>query len=105
MMFFHFLKIIFDINTSKRSKTYKPYSILVKKKFKIFGNAAAAAFPNIVLKERKSRMHWAWKVKSARLVFFYIYLMMKDISFILLFIYLKKNKVKNMLFSSQDCNN
>ncbi|KAI9396565.1 hypothetical protein POPTR_004G152750v4 [Populus trichocarpa] len=25
MMFFHFLKIIFDISTSKRSKTYKPY--------------------------------------------------------------------------------
>jgi hypothetical protein len=23
--FFHFLKIIFDISTSKRSKTYKPY--------------------------------------------------------------------------------
>ncbi|KAL9363901.1 hypothetical protein Peur_041774 [Populus x canadensis] len=26
MMFFHFLKIIFDISTSKRSKTYKLYS-------------------------------------------------------------------------------
>ncbi|KAI5568250.1 hypothetical protein BDE02_12G002800 [Populus trichocarpa] len=25
MMFFHFLKIIFDISTSKRSKKYKPY--------------------------------------------------------------------------------
>ncbi|KAI5571035.1 hypothetical protein BDE02_11G067100 [Populus trichocarpa] len=25
MMFFHFLKIIFDISTSKRSKTYKLY--------------------------------------------------------------------------------
>ncbi|KAI9376939.1 hypothetical protein POPTR_019G004102v4 [Populus trichocarpa] len=25
MMFFHFLKIIFDISTSKQSKTYKPY--------------------------------------------------------------------------------
>jgi stalled ribosome rescue protein Dom34 len=51
MVFFYFLKIIFDISTSKRSKTYKPYSILVKKKFKIFGNAASAtaAFPNIVL--------------------------------------------------------
>ncbi|KAL9334760.1 hypothetical protein Peur_071941 [Populus x canadensis] len=48
MMFFYFLKIIFDISTSKRSKTYKPYSILVKRKnFKIFGNAAA--FPNIGL--------------------------------------------------------
>ncbi|KAL9345689.1 hypothetical protein Peur_060542 [Populus x canadensis] len=34
MMFFYFLKIIFDISTSKRSKTYKPYSILVKKNLK-----------------------------------------------------------------------
>ncbi|KAI5559303.1 hypothetical protein BDE02_17G101100 [Populus trichocarpa] len=25
MMFFHFLKIIFDISTSKQSKTYKLY--------------------------------------------------------------------------------
>ncbi|KAI5581123.1 hypothetical protein BDE02_08G200200 [Populus trichocarpa] len=25
MMFFYFFKIIFDISTSKRSKTYKPY--------------------------------------------------------------------------------
>jgi hypothetical protein len=32
--FFYFLKIIFDINTSKRSKKYKPHSILTKKKFK-----------------------------------------------------------------------
>jgi len=32
---FYFLKIIFDISTSKRSKKYKPRSILVKKKFKI----------------------------------------------------------------------
>jgi hypothetical protein len=30
--FFHFLKIIFDISTSKRSKKYKPHSILAKKK-------------------------------------------------------------------------
>jgi len=34
MMFFHFLKIIFNISTSKRSKKYKPHSILVKKNFK-----------------------------------------------------------------------
>jgi hypothetical protein len=33
--FFHFLKIIFDISTSKRSKKYKPHSILAKKKKKI----------------------------------------------------------------------
>jgi hypothetical protein len=36
MMFFYFLKIIFDISTSKRSKTYKPYLILVKKKIQNF---------------------------------------------------------------------
>jgi len=28
---FYFLKIIFDISTSKRSKIYKSYSILIKK--------------------------------------------------------------------------
>jgi hypothetical protein len=37
MMFFHFLKIIFDISTSKRSKKYKPHSILAKKKKLKFG--------------------------------------------------------------------
>ena len=31
MMFFHFLKIIFNISTSKRSETYKLYQILTKK--------------------------------------------------------------------------
>jgi len=34
--FFYFLKIIFNISKSKRSKTYKPYSILVKKKISKF---------------------------------------------------------------------
>jgi len=29
--FFYFLKIIFDISTLKRSKKYKPHSILAKK--------------------------------------------------------------------------
>jgi hypothetical protein len=33
-MFFHFLKIILDINTSKQSKKYKPHSILEKKNLK-----------------------------------------------------------------------
>jgi hypothetical protein len=33
--FFYFLKIIFDISTSKRSKRYKPHSILAKKKKKL----------------------------------------------------------------------
>jgi len=31
-VFFYFLKIIFDISTSKRFKKYKPHSILAKKK-------------------------------------------------------------------------
>jgi len=35
--FFYFLKIIFNISTSKRSKKYKPHSILVKKKNLKFG--------------------------------------------------------------------
>jgi len=33
-VFFYFLKIIFDISTSKRSKKYKLHSILVKKNSK-----------------------------------------------------------------------
>jgi len=32
MMFFYFLKIIFNISISKRSKKYKPHLILAKKK-------------------------------------------------------------------------
>jgi hypothetical protein len=32
MMFFHFLKIIFDISTSKQCKKYKPHLILAKNK-------------------------------------------------------------------------
>jgi hypothetical protein len=35
MMFFYFLKIIFDISTSKRFKKYKPHSILAKKKINL----------------------------------------------------------------------
>jgi hypothetical protein len=46
MMFFYFLKIIFDISTSKRSKKYKPYSILAKKKFKFSQNTGRNALPN-----------------------------------------------------------
>jgi len=49
-MFFYFLKIIFDISTSKRSKKYKPHSILAKKKkkkFKFGGNAGTNAVPNV----------------------------------------------------------
>jgi hypothetical protein len=47
MMFFHFLKIIFDISTSKRSKKYKPHLILAKKKkFEIWSNAGSTAEPN-----------------------------------------------------------
>jgi hypothetical protein len=34
IIFFNFLKIIFDINTSKRSKKYKSHSILEKKNLK-----------------------------------------------------------------------
>jgi hypothetical protein len=41
MIFFYFLKIIFDISTSKRSKKYKPHSILIKKKFKFNGKTGA----------------------------------------------------------------
>jgi hypothetical protein len=62
MMFFYFLKIIFDISTSKRSKKYKPHSILAKKKkkFKFGGNAGTNAVPNVPL---------------AGFVFLYVYLL------------------------------
>jgi len=47
--FFYFLKIIFDISTSKRSKKYKPYSILAKKKkFKFKRNAGTNTIPNVL---------------------------------------------------------
>jgi len=39
--FFYFLKIIFDINILNQSKTYKSYTILIKKNFKIFKNTAS----------------------------------------------------------------
>jgi len=45
--FFYFLKIIFDISTSKRSKKYKPHSILTKKKFKFKENASTNTVPNV----------------------------------------------------------
>jgi hypothetical protein len=51
MIFFYFLKIIFDINTSKRSKKYKPHSILAKKKIEIWSNAGSTAEPNRLLYE------------------------------------------------------
>jgi hypothetical protein len=48
MMFFYFLKIIFDISTSKRSKKYKPHSILAKKKkIKFERNTGTNAIPNV----------------------------------------------------------
>jgi len=48
MMFFYFLKIIFDISTSKQSKKYKPHSILAKKKkFKFERNTGTNAIPNV----------------------------------------------------------
>jgi hypothetical protein len=50
MMFFYFLKIIFDISTSKRSKTYKPYLILVKKKIQIFWEHSRSRVPKHSLK-------------------------------------------------------
>jgi coenzyme F420-reducing hydrogenase beta subunit len=55
MMFFYFLKIIFDISTSKRSKKYKPHSILAKKKFEIWSTAGSTAEPNKLLKNKKQK--------------------------------------------------
>jgi hypothetical protein len=47
MMFFYFLKIIFDISTSKRFKKYKPHSILAKKKKNLkFAEKQSQTLPN-----------------------------------------------------------
>jgi hypothetical protein len=49
MMFFHFLKIIFNISTSKRFKKYKPHLILTKKKILIWSKTGSIAEPNKLL--------------------------------------------------------
>jgi len=41
MIFFHFLKIIFEIRTLKQSKTYKKNLILTKKKLSFLGKQFA----------------------------------------------------------------
>jgi hypothetical protein len=41
MMFFHFLKIIFEISVSKRSKTYKKINFFAKKKLNFLGTRFA----------------------------------------------------------------
>jgi len=50
---FSFFKIIFDISTSKRSKKYKPHSILAKKKIEIWSNAGSTAEPNRLLNDQE----------------------------------------------------
>jgi hypothetical protein len=61
--FFYFFKIIFDISTSKRSKKYKPHSILAKKKnFEIWSNTGSTAEPNrllvLFLQWEKGKSNW-----------------------------------------------
>jgi hypothetical protein len=56
---FYFLKIIFDISTSKRSKKYKSHSILTKKKFKFKQNAGTNAIPNILLLVLRMLQIWS----------------------------------------------
>jgi hypothetical protein len=55
MMFFHFLKIIFDISTSKRSKKYKPHSILEKKNLKFDETQLQTQCQTQLLVERKEK--------------------------------------------------
>jgi hypothetical protein len=45
-LFFYFLKIIFYINVSKRSKNTKKILILNKNKFQFFRNTGLTMFPN-----------------------------------------------------------
>jgi len=78
MMFFHFLKIIFDISTSKRSKKYKPRSILAKKKFQ-----------NLMKRNYKRNIKRCLSVLASRLSILF------SVSFIVLF----NRKYFKMLFS------
>jgi len=63
-MFFYFLKIIFDISTSKWFKTYKSYLILVKKKFQIFWERSRSRSRSRVPKRSLNRLNI--KPKSIR---------------------------------------
>jgi hypothetical protein len=53
MMFFYFLKIIFDISTSKRSKRYKPHSILAKKKNLKFDERQLKLVIHVIISEAR----------------------------------------------------
>jgi hypothetical protein len=82
MMFFYFLKIIFDISTSKRSKKYKPHSILEKKKFKFGGNAGTNTVPNVPLASWTVDMVLDWSVNEYKFT---------QLSFLIdIFLYIKK---------------
>jgi hypothetical protein len=56
--FFHFLKIIFDISTSKRSKKYKPHLILAKKKLKFSEKQVQPQNQTASKKDNKSLVEW-----------------------------------------------
>jgi hypothetical protein len=49
IIFFYFLKIIFYISTSKRSKRYKPHLILAKKKKKKFTEKQSQTLPKLAI--------------------------------------------------------
>jgi hypothetical protein len=82
MMFFHFLKIIFDISTSKRSKKYKPHSILAKKKIQ---NLMKRSYKRNA-KQSLNRMELRYKL------FFKIFVILKYIKIIFLFLTLTYEK-------------
>jgi hypothetical protein len=82
MIFFHFLKIIFDISTSKRSKKYKPHSILAKKKIQ---NLMKRSYKRNA-KQSLNRMELRYKL------FFKIFVILKYIKIIFLFLTLTYEK-------------
>ena len=78
MMFFYFLKIIFNISTLKRSKKYKPHSILAKKNNSKFDETQLQTQYQTVLKIHESIYSQQIKILSVclvlRLIFFNIFL-------------------------------
>jgi hypothetical protein len=70
IMFFYFLKIIFDISISKRSKKYKPHSILVKNKKLKFGQKIRDDISNSPQQEEPLE----YTVSSFKATFIYIYI-------------------------------
>jgi hypothetical protein len=80
MMFFYFLKIIFDISTSKRSKKYKSHSILAKKNSKFDETQLQTQYQTLPKDKRKSTLgflNFNFPLHSIPFIFFIFYFSLK----------------------------